>query len=97
MDDIVDMLFFLIPMIIVIFITSYCLKVISGMSGDPKKLERVFNELDHNINPGILSNSSVKSNAVSKVCKNCKTNKALDDGFDLCGMCKENPKWWMVE
>ena len=32
----------------------------------------------------------------SVVCKNCKTNKALNDGFGLCQMCKENPKWWMV-
>jgi len=30
------------------------------------------------------------------VCKNCKTNKALDDGFELCKTCKEDPGWWTV-
>jgi len=43
----------------------------------------------------VLSNPSVES-VESKVCKNCKTNDALNDGFGLCQMCKEDPKWWMV-
>ena len=32
----------------------------------------------------------------STLCKNCKTNKAVDDGFGLCQVCKEDPGWWMT-
>jgi len=81
-------------MILVIIFFLYISRVMTELHG-PKRLERVFNGLDHYNNPGVLSNPSVES-VESKVCKNCKTNKALDDGFDLCGMCKENPKWWVV-
>ena len=92
MGDVLDLLVALAPMVIAMVVLSYIMKMVSKTYGQ-KRLERVFNGFE---NHGVLSSPSVES-VESKVCKNCKTNKAIDDGFDLCGMCKEDPKWWMVE